>query len=58
MIKKITKTKLFTCVSNYYFYNTNATTIIALPKKRKRQANIAKAASKEPQDYFELVPKQ
>jgi hypothetical protein len=58
MIKKIAKTKLFIYVSNYYFYNTNATTIIALQKKRKQQADIAKTASKEPQDHSELVLKQ
>jgi hypothetical protein len=58
VIKKITKIKFFICVSNYYFYNTNATTIMVLPKKRKQQADIAKAASKEPQDYSELVPKR
>jgi hypothetical protein len=48
MIKKITKIIFFICVSNYYFYNINATIIIALPKKRKRQADIAETASKEP----------
>jgi hypothetical protein len=31
---------------------------MAPPKKRKRQADMAKAASKEPQDHSELVPKQ